>query len=79
MKIWLLLLLLVATVSGAPWLDILFGGQPDYNYRAPKNQFRRRQGKAGKERWKEICRTSNPDPFAFPGRAPYPSVPVCPW
>lgn len=83
MKILFILLLLIAAGSAAPWVEILFGKQPDYDYQLPpsyKNQqYRRRQGKAGKERWKEICRTINPNPYAFPGQVPYPSAPVCPW
>ena len=82
MKVLVAFLLLIVAVSAAPWLNILFGGQPGYNYRIPEyknQQFERRQGKGGKERWKEICRTINADPYAFPGRAPYPAGPVCPW
>lgn len=82
MKILFLFLLLIVVGSAAPWFELLFGGQPDYNYQIPSynnQQYRRREGKGGKERWKSICRTINPDPYAFPGRVPYPSAPVCPW
>lgn len=82
MKILLTFLFLFTTVLAAPWLEILFGGQPPYNYPTPNDksqQLRRRQGKGGKERWKEICRTINPDPYASAGRVPYPAAPVCPW
>lgn len=79
MKILFAFLLLIATVFAAPWLEILFGDQLGYNYDYRNQPYRRRQGKGGKERWKEICRTINVDPYAFPGRAPYPSGPVCPW
>ncbi|KAF7384763.1 hypothetical protein HZH68_014375 [Vespula germanica] len=42
-------------------------------------RYQQRQGKTGKERWKDICRTINADPYASPGRSPYPAAPVCPW
>lgn len=81
MKILFLVLLLIVAGSAAPWVEILFGKQADYSYQPSnyKNQQYRRHGKGGKERWKDICRTINPDPYAFPGRAPYPSAPICPW
>lgn len=81
MKILFLFLLFIITGYAAPWFEILFGKQQDYTYQplSYKNQqSRRQQGKRGGERWKEICRTINPDPYAFPGRIPYPSVPICP-
>ena len=74
MKVILILLLLITCVLGAPWLDLFFGRNPYYG-----NEGRHRQGKNGKERWKEICRTINTDGFAFPGQVPYPAAPACPW
>lgn len=65
--------MMIVCVLSAPWLDLLFG-EPYY-----RSEGRHRQGKSGGERWKEICRTINPDGFAYPGRVPYPSAPVCPW
>lgn len=81
MKTIILVLLLVACVSCAPWLDLFLGRQPTYNRQGPAHYEgrRHRQGKSGSERWKEICRTINVDNYAFPGRAPYPAAPVCPW
>ncbi|KAG8231667.1 hypothetical protein J437_LFUL007441 [Ladona fulva] len=35
--------------------------------------------RTGRERWKKICRAHNADPYAFPGRVPYPSAPLCPY
>lgn len=81
MKILFLFLLFIITGYAAPWFEILFGKQQDYTYQplSYKNQqSKRRQEKRGEERWKEICRMINPDPYAFPDRVPYPSVPICP-
>lgn len=82
MRVILVFLLIINIAFAAPWVDIVFGNS-GYNYQGyQRNQpyrQQRRQGKGGKERWKEICRTINPDPFAFPGRAPYPAPPACPW
>lgn len=79
MKLILLLLLLVNCVFCASWLDLFFPRPSSYSNQnnGPYRQYR--QGRGGKERWKEICRTINVDPYAFPGRAPYPVGPVCPW
>lgn len=83
MKTFFLLFLLIGSVFGAPWLDILLGGEKSYgNQRSDyylNQRYRQRQGRGGKERWKEICRTINVDPYAYPGRVPYPAAPVCPW
>ncbi|KAK2587143.1 hypothetical protein KPH14_002901 [Odynerus spinipes] len=82
MKTLFLFFLLIGNVLCAPWLDILLG-QGSYGDQRSNNylnqRYRQRQGRGGKERWKEICRTINPNPFAFPGRVPYPAAPVCPW
>lgn len=67
MKLIGLLLLLIAYVSAAPWLDQLFAG---YNQQRQYNNAegpRHREPKSGgKERWKEICRTINPGYTACP-------------
>lgn len=81
MKLIILLLLLVSSAFCIPWLDLWFPQQSSYDNQntgyyanAPY-----RQSRGGKERWKQICRTINPDSYAFPGRVPYPAAPVCPW
>lgn len=77
----LLLLLLVGSAICAPWIDLWFpsydGRNSGYNANGRNPQYR--QGRGGKERWKQICRTINPDPYAYAGRVPYPAAPVCPW
>jgi len=83
MKLIFLLLLIVSSAFCMPWLDLWF---PQQSYRSrniryyengPYRQYR--QGRGGKERWKQICKTINVDPYAFPGRVPYPAAPICPW
>lgn len=37
---------------------------------------RRRTTKSGRS-YKDICRVVNPAPHAFPGKFPYPAVPIC--
>jgi len=76
MKLIILLLLLVSSASCIPWLDLWFPQQSTYDNRNTGYHANRayRQGRGGKERWKQICRTINPDSYAYPGRAP-----VCPW
>lgn len=39
-------------------------------------QPKRRTTKAGRS-YKDICRVVNPNPYAFPGKFPYPAVPIC--
>ena len=82
MKLILLLLLLVGSAICAPWFDLWFPSygsrNSGYNANGRNQQYREGRG-GGKERWKQICRTVNPDPYAFAGRAPYPAAPVCPW
>lgn len=82
MKTFFLLLLLIGNVLCVRWLDILLGQKPYSNQRSDyylNQRYQQRQGKTGKERWKDICRTINADPYASPGRSPYPAAPVCPW
>lgn len=83
MKTFFLFFLLIGNVICAPWLDLLFGEQqtyPDHRSDYYLNQrYKQRQGRGGKERWKQICRTINGDPYTFPGQVPYPAAPVCPW
>lgn len=83
MKLIILLLLLVSSVVCVPWLDLWFPQQFSYSnrntgYYANIPSYRQSRG-GGKERWKQICRTINPDAYAFPGRVPYPAAPACPW
>lgn len=86
MKLIFLLLLLISSSFCVPWLNLWFPRQSSYDNRnieyangqdGPYQQYR--QGRGGKERWKQICKTINPDSYAFPGRVPYPAAPVCPW
>lgn len=81
MKLIILLLLLVSSAFCIPWFDLWFPQQSSYDNRNigyyANGPYR--QGRDGKERWKQICRTINPDPYAFPGRVPYPAAPICPW
>jgi hypothetical protein len=68
----LVVLLLVLAVEAAPWLSWFTYGSAD----------RKRlggSGRSGRDRFRSICRTINPDNFAFPGRVPYPSAPLCPY
>jgi len=81
MKLIILLLLLVSSVFCIPWLDLWFPQQYSYNNQNTGYYTNGpyRQSRGGKERWKQICKTINPDAYAFPGRVPYPAAPVCPW
>lgn len=81
MKLIILLLLLVSSAFCIPWLDLWFPQQSSYNNQNTGYYANvpYRQSRGGKERWKQICRTINPDSYAFPGRVPYPAAPVCPW
>lgn len=48
---------------------------PNYNSYQTSTTKKRAQ-KEGRS-YKEICRAINPAPYAFPGKAPFPAVPVC--
>jgi hypothetical protein len=50
--------------------------QPTYNYPSPSYPTKQRPQKEGRS-YKEICKAINPSPYAFPGKLPFPSVPVC--
>lgn len=79
MKTLILLLLLVNSAFCISWLDLWFPQQYDNRNTGYYANGPYRQGRGGKERWKQICRTINSDVYAFPGRVPYPAAPVCPW
>lgn len=67
----LVLVVMLLTVQAAPWLNWL-----------SQNTNRHRlggAGRSGRDRFRSICRTVNPDNYAFPGRVPYPSAPLCPY
>lgn len=57
-----------------------------YNgYRSPRTGYESAgsggwgSGVSGKERYKSLCRVLNADNYAFPGKVPYPSGPLCPY
>ena len=67
----LVVVVLLLAVQAAPWLNWL-----------TQNTNRHRLGgseRSGRDRFRSICRTVNPDNYAFPGRVPYPSAPLCPY
>ncbi|CAH0765130.1 unnamed protein product [Bemisia tabaci] len=79
----------LVTVMSAPaptWWDELFnpsrgyGGNGGYGSRSGGefNQYPARQGRSGKEKYNALCKVLNPDPYAFPGKIPYPAAPFCP-
>ena len=71
--------LMIACESAPAWWDMILGseykssGGYDFqsSYRQPKYD--------GKERYKKLCRVLNADNYAFPGKIPYPSAPLCPY
>jgi hypothetical protein len=69
-KVVVLAVVLVAA-QAAPWL----------NWFTPNTNRHRLggSGRSGRDRFRSICRTVNPDNYAFPGRVPYPSAPLCPY
>lgn len=71
-----LLLVICTCVYAAPWLDLFLNSIPETD---PYNNQGYRTGKSGKERYKQLCRVINPDNYAFPGKIPYPSAPLCPY
>jgi hypothetical protein len=68
----LVVLLLVLVVQAAPWLNW-------FTYGSTNTQKLGGSGRSGRNRFRSICRTINPDNYAFPGRVPYPSAPLCPY
>ncbi|BES96318.1 Hypothetical protein NTJ_09127 [Nesidiocoris tenuis] len=75
----LVVLLMAGSSTSAPapfWFDELFPSR-----RSNSNPSQPRAGRAlsGAEQYKRNCRIINPDPYAFPGKIPFPSVPVCPY
>ncbi|CAH1396390.1 unnamed protein product [Nezara viridula] len=74
MKYTILLLFLaffVGAVLGMPtWFDQLFNLNGRRREAAPRQS---------RDYYKTSCRIINPDPYAFPGRAPYPAQPFCPY
>lgn len=67
----LVVMLLVLAVHAAPWLNWFTQGTSRHRLGG--------SGRSGRDRFRSICRTINPDNYAFPGRAPYPSAPLCPY
>lgn len=72
--------LFTAAVLAAPmpapgpyWWNVFNG--PEVSQR-PQNE---RTGRSGKDRYKALCKVINPDPYAFPGKIPYPAAPLCPY
>uniref|UniRef100_U5EKY8 Putative conserved secreted protein n=1 Tax=Corethrella appendiculata TaxID=1370023 RepID=U5EKY8_9DIPT len=48
----------------------------DYYYHTTKaTKSREHRGRS----YKELCRVINANPYAFPGRVPYPAAPFCPY
>jgi hypothetical protein len=64
----LVVLLLVVAGHAASWLNWFTYGVN-----------RQRPGRSGRDHFRSICRTINPDNYAFPGRVPYPAAPLCPY
>lgn len=46
---------------------------PRYPSSYPTKQRTHKEGRS----YKEICKAINPSPYAFPGKSPFPAVPVC--
>jgi hypothetical protein len=64
-------LAVLMAAQAAPWLNWL---TPNTNRHKLGGS-----GRSGRDRFRSICRTINPDNYAFPGRVPYPSAPLCPY
>jgi hypothetical protein len=67
----LMVILLVLAVQAAPWLNWLTRDSNKHRLAS--------SGRSGRDRFRSICRTINADNYAFPGRLPYPSAPLCPY
>lgn len=79
---------LLAVVFGAPIWEELFGLAPlsppeprgqRYYPRVREHTPYRAPRAGGKEKFKATCWVMNADNYAFPGQAPYPSAPLCPY
>ncbi|XP_046994790.1 uncharacterized protein LOC124606777 [Schistocerca americana] len=80
-----LLVLGSVLVEAAPWFDWGFTGNRYRPYYPPRgsggsgNRGGGSGGRSGRDRFRSICRTISADNYAFPGRIPYPSAPLCPY
>ncbi|KAI5694217.1 hypothetical protein M8J75_012911 [Diaphorina citri] len=73
LTLFVTLFITLSAAAPAPfWWNSFNGPNP-----TPARQ-NERTGRSGKDRYKALCKVINPDPYAFPGRIPYPAAPFCP-
>ncbi|CAB3373944.1 Hypothetical predicted protein [Cloeon dipterum] len=79
-RLFALLFLFVVVLVGAH-AGPIFGQQGLLGFLQPSAATQRPQTangqRKGRSRYDHLCRGHNVDPYAFPGRAPYPSAPLC--
>ncbi|KAF4532897.1 hypothetical protein B566_EDAN001501 [Ephemera danica] len=78
-------LISLTVVDAVPLLDIFnLGGitktpRNTGGYRGNVGAPAATRQRTGRDRFRSLCRAHNADPYAFPGRNPYPGVPLCPY
>jgi len=74
----LLLAALLAVHAGPVYFQQGLLGFLQPTQRPSRNAYpQQQQQRKGRSRYDQICKVHNPNPFAFPGKAPFPAQPLC--